>query len=148
MQSFLAWMLAVLLLISGRAAAGQTLTAPLNPPALNITTAIAGSQPSSVSVNSTYTVTTPTPNKTYKITAELTQAMPAGVTLTVTFAAPPGGTSAGPVVLTTLPQDVVTGIPRNTVATPQITYQLSATVTAGPIGSTNRSVTLTIVQFP
>jgi hypothetical protein len=45
-------------------------------------------------------------------------------------------------------RNVVTGIPRRVTATLNITYQFTATVAAGVIPPTTRTVTLTIVQFP
>ena len=141
---------AALLLPGSRAVFAQTLAVSGNPAALKITAAVAGSQPTSVSNNlTTYTVVTPNPaNRTYKITAQLTAPMPTNVTLTVTLAAPAGATSVGPVALDMTARDVVTGIPRSTNATRAITYQLSATVLAGVIASTNRSVLLTVLKFP
>lgn len=143
-------MLAAILFIASGEAVAQTVTVSGNPAALKITTAIAGSQPISVSNNSTtYTVVTPNPaGRTYKITAQLDALMPTNVTLTATLAAPAGGTSVGPVALDMTARDMVTGIPRSTNATQSITYQLSATVTAGVIASTSRKVTLTVLKFP
>jgi hypothetical protein len=139
-----------LLLIVSRVVVAQTITVSGNPPALKITAAVAGSEPTSVSNNTTtYTVVTPNPaNRTYKITAQLNALMPANVTLTATLAAPTGGTSVGPVALDLTARDMVTGIPKSTNATQSITYQLSATVLAGVVPSTNRIVTLTVLKFP
>ena len=139
-----------LLLLGSRAVGAQTIVVSGNPGLLRINTAVAGSQPASVSNNSTtYTVVTPNPaGRTYKITAQLNSPMPAGVTLTATLAAPAGATSVGAVALDMTARDVVTGIPRQTNATRSITYQLSATVLAGVIPSSNRIVTLTVLRFP
>jgi len=139
-----------LLLLSSRAVRAQTIVVSGNPAALKITTAVAGSQPASVSDNSTtYTVVTPNPaNRTYKITAQLNAPMPTGVSLTASLAAPAGATSVGAVALDLTARDVVTGIPRQTNATRTIAYQLSATVSAGVITSSTRIVTLTVLQFP
>jgi hypothetical protein len=135
-----------LLLLGSRVSRAQTLSVSGNPGALQVTTAVAGSQPTAVSnAATTYTVTTPNANKTYRITAQLNANMPAGVTLTLTLAAPPSATSAGAVTLTTAAQNVVTGIPKNTNATRAITYQLTGNTSAGVIASTNRLVTLTLV---
>lgn len=140
---------AALLSLGSRAAGAQTISASGNPALLRITNAVAGSQPISVSNNTTtYTVTTPVANKTYKVTAQLNAAMPVGATLTATLVAPPGGTSVGPVALDLTARDMVTGIPKNTNSTQGITYQLSATVLAGVIPSSTRTVTLTIIRFP
>ena len=97
---------------------------------------------------STYTVTTPGGNRTYKITAQVNVAMPVGVVLSATLAPPTRAVSAGAVALDLTPRDVVTAIPRNTNSTHIITYQFSATVAAGVIPSSNRVVTLTLVQSP
>jgi hypothetical protein len=110
-------------------------------PSLTVSAASAGSQPGTATASGTYSVTT---NGTgMKITAEIDQAMPAGVTLSATLAAPSGAASAGTVVLTTVPQDVVSGITRVAETGLGITYGLSAEVTAGPV-SGNRTVTYTI----
>lgn len=138
-----------LLVSAGRAAVAQTIAVSGNPGLLRISAAVAGSQPTSVTNGSTtYTVTTPAPNRTYKVTAQLNAAMPSGVTLTATFAAPPGATSLGPVALGVTALDVVTGVPRNTNSTQSITYQLGAAVSAGVVTLSSRTVTLTIVRFP
>lgn len=138
-----------LLLICGRAGFAQTVVVSGNPGLLRISAAIAGSQPTSVSdASTTYTVITPVPKRTYKITAQLNALMPTGVTLTATLAAPAGATSVGPVALDVTARDVVTGIGRSVTSTQSITYQLTATVAAGVIPSSNRTVTLTIIRFP
>jgi len=143
------WLIAALLLIGSRAAIAQTIAVSGNPGLLRIDNAVAGSEPIAVTNSiTTYTVTTPAPNRTYKVTAQLDAAMPAGVTLTATFAAPAGATSIGPVALDLTARDVVTGILRNTNSTQGITYQLSATTAAGVVTSTSRTVTLTIIRFP
>ena len=139
-------LIAALLLIGSRVAAAQTMAVSGNPGALRITTAVPGSQPTSVSNSTTtYTVTTPNANKTYRITAQLNANMPAGVMLTATFAAPAGATSVGPVALDVTARNVVTGIPKSTNSTQSITYQLSATTAAGVIASSTRMVTLTVI---
>jgi hypothetical protein len=114
-----------------------------NPGAMTVSTATAGSAPTAVSNSSTtYAVTT---NETgRKITAELDEAMPSGVTLTVNLAAPTGATSAGAVALTAAAQDVVTGISTLNESGKTIAYGLSATSAAGVQASDTRTVTLTI----
>jgi hypothetical protein len=143
----LALLLAALLPLGSRAVGAQTLSVSGNPGLLRISAAIAGSQPTGVSDGATtYTVTTPPPNRTYKLTAQLSSAMPTGVTLTATFAAPTGATSLGAVALDGIARDVVTGIPRNTDATGSITYQFNAMVTAGVIPTSSQIVTITVVR--
>ena len=120
-----------------------------NPGLLRVSNAVAGSEPVAVSNSATtYTVTTPGANRLHKVTAQLNAAMPAGLTLTATFAPPPASTSLGPVALDMTARDVVTNIPRNTNATQGITYTLAATAAAGVVPPTSRIVTLTIVRAP
>jgi len=89
---------AVLLIFASRTAFAQTLAVSGSPGLLRISSAIAGSQPTSVSNSTTtYTVSTGNPNRTYKITAGLNIAMPPNVTLMATLAAPAGATSLGAV---------------------------------------------------
>jgi len=141
--------LAALLPTGSRALGAQTIAANGNPGLLRISSAVAGSQPVSVSdATSTYTVTTPAANRTYKITAQLNANMPADVTLTVSLQAPPAATSLGAIALDITARDVVTGVKRNTNATRSVTYQLSALASAGVIPTGTRTVTFTIIQFP
>lgn len=114
-----------------------------NPGALTVSTATAGSAPNAVSdASSSYAITTNETNR--KITAAIDTAMPAGVTLTVSLAAPTGATSAGAVTLGTVAQDAVTGISTVNESGNTITYGLSATAAAGVQASASRTVTLTI----
>jgi hypothetical protein len=140
---------ALLPLIGGRALRAQTISASGNPGLLRVTTAVPGSEPLAVSNSSTtYTVTTPNPNRPHKVLAQLNAAMPAGLTLTGTFDPPPGATSLGPIALDMTARDVVTAIPRNTNSTQLITWTLTASVLAGVVPPTSRIVTLTIVRGP
>ena|SRR5688572_10900116 len=140
---------AALVLPGTRVAGAQTLSVSGSPGLLRVSTAVAGSEPIAVTnASTTYTVTTGNPNRLYKITALLSAPMPVGLTLTGSFAAPAGATSLGPVALDATARDVVLNIPRRTTATHDITYTLSATVAAGVIPNSSRTVTLTIVQQP
>jgi hypothetical protein len=140
---------ALLLFVSGSAVGAQTVTVSGNPSLLRVSSAVAGSQPASVSsATTTYTVTTPSANRTYKITAQLNSPMPVGTTLQITLASPPGGTSLGAVTLDGTARDVLTGVRKNLNSTQSITYAFSATTAAGVVPSTSRLVTLTIVQVP
>jgi len=111
-------------------------------PSLVISTATAGSAPTSATANATYAVTTNETNQ--KITAQIDSDTPAGVTLSVSLAAPAGATSAGAVLLGTTAQDVVTGIGTVNASGLNVTYTLSATAAAGVVPSTSRTVTYTI----
>lgn len=143
------WVVAGLWMLASSAGNAQTVGVSGNPGLLRISTAVAGSEPITVSNSATtYTVTTPPANRLYKITARLSAPMPVGVTLTGSFAAPPSATSLGAIALDATDRDVVLDVPRRTNATQGITYTLSATVTAGVIPNSTRIVTLTIVQQP
>lgn len=134
------------LLLPGSRVFAQVLTVSGNPPALNISTAAAGSQPGSVTNNSTtYTVAVLLRSK---ITAQLASNTPAGVTLRISLAAPAGASSAGAVALDATARDVVTNVTNVLPQTRGITYQLSALVTAGVISSRTAGVTLTVVTTP
>lgn len=112
-------------------------------PSLVINTATAGSAPTSATANATYAVTTNETNR--KITAEIDSDMPTGLTLTVSLAAPSGGTSAGAVSLSTTAHDVVTGIATQNASGLSVSYSLSATSAAGVVAADTRTVTYTIV---
>ncbi|MHB0937190.1 MAG: hypothetical protein ACYDCO_03120 [Armatimonadota bacterium] len=114
-----------------------------NPGALTVSTATAGSQPNSVSDSSTtYAITTN--GTSMKITGAINTNMPANTTLSVNLTAPTGGTSAGATSLSTVAADLVTGITTLAESGKTIAYTLSATVTAGVVGSASKTVTLTI----
>jgi hypothetical protein len=139
------------LLCTSKAAFAQTVAVSGSPGSFHVTTAIAGSEPTVISNSTTtYTIVTPTAgNNTYKVTAQLNAAMPAGTTLTATFTAPAGGgSSTGAVALDVTARDMVTGIPKKLNSTQGITYQFAATASAGVIPVSTRTVTLTILQFP
>ena len=112
-------------------------------PSLTITTAVAGSAPTSVTnAASTWAVTT---NQTgAKITASLASNMPAGLTLSANLVAPATGSSAGFQSLSTVSVDVVTTLTKLNQAGMAVTYKLDATAAAGVITSQTRVVTYTI----
>lgn len=137
---------------SAQTTANQSVTIAVNPinqiaftgsPSLTITTATAGSNPTSVSdASATWAVTT---NQTgAKITASIASALPVGVTLSVALAAPTGGSSAGTQALGVTAVDVVTGITKLAEGGLGVTYTLGATAAAGVVASTSRVVTYTI----
>jgi hypothetical protein len=86
-------LLAVALLLGGRAAAAQILNVSGSPGAMTITSAVAGSDPTSVSNSSTtYSAVV---FLTSHITAAIGSNMPTNVTLTINLAVGAGATSAG-----------------------------------------------------
>lgn len=119
-----------------------------DPGALDVNAAVAGSQPTEVSDNSTtYAITTN--GSTMKLTGAIDSAMPSGVTLKANLAAPTAsGTSAGDVSLSTTAADLVTSITQVAEGSLSITYKLDATVAAGVVASSTKTVTLTLVQGP
>lgn len=114
-----------------------------NPAAFTISAAVAGNPPTSATdTSTTYAVTT---NATaQKVQGSIDTAMPTGVTLTITLAAPSGGTSTGPINMNTTASNLVTGISNVAQSGLGITYTLSATASAAPIASATRTVTYTI----
>jgi hypothetical protein len=112
-------------------------------PSLTITTAVAGSAPTSVTdASSTWAVTT---NQTgAKISASIASNMPAGLTLSSSLAAPGGATSAGFLSLSTVSVDLVTVITKLATGSLSVTYKLDATPAAGVVVGGSRIVTYTI----
>jgi hypothetical protein len=111
-------------------------------PSLTITTAVAGSAPTSVTdATASWAVTT---NQTgAKISASM-PAMPAGLTLSSSLSAPTGGTSAGFLALSATAVDLVTGITKLAQGSLGVSYKLDATAAAGVVTSSTRLVTYTI----
>lgn len=113
-----------------------------SPDAIIVNAATAGSQPDEASnALTTYAITT---NQSRKITGAIDTAMPSGVALKVTLAAPTGGTSSGDVTLSATAADLVTGISTLAESGKAITYKLSALTTAGVVASAVKTVTFTI----
>ncbi|MGH7637553.1 MAG: hypothetical protein ACREOK_07865 [Gemmatimonadaceae bacterium] len=115
------------------------------PAPMVINSATAGSAPSSVTASGgSYAITTNEANK--KITASLDAALPNGVRLEVSLAAPEGASSAGDVQLSTAGADLVTGISSLAASALPITYRLSADETVHMPVPATRTVTFTIVS--
>ena len=113
-----------------------------------VSTAVAGNPPTAViDASTTYKIVAT--GAAHGVTGQLTTALPAGVTLTATLAACGGGTSYGPIALTTVAQNLVHGITTTgSGCTATITYQLSATVAAGVMALQSTKVTLKDVALP
>ena len=112
---------------------------------LTISTATAGSQPTPATASVNWAVTTNQTNQ--KVTASIGSNMPAGLVLQAQMEAPAGGLSTGPNNLSTSAQDLVTGISTLAAGGLNLTYTLSANVSAGVV-STSRTVTYTIIAGP
>jgi hypothetical protein len=116
-----------------------------DPGALIVNTATAGAEPDTATDNSTdYGITTNESNK--RITGVVDAAVPANTELYIFLVAPTGGTSTGDVQLTTSAADLVTGISTLAETNNTITYKYYASVAAGVVASTTRTVTLTLTD--
>jgi hypothetical protein len=111
---------------------------------LVVNSATPGSAPNAATNSSTsYSITT---NETgRKIVGALNSDLPAGVTLSVTLAAPNQATSLGKVALTSTAVDLVSGISTLNETGKSIAYELAATSAAGVVPSASKTVTLTIM---
>lgn len=114
-----------------------------NPAPLVISSATAGSQPSVATDSSTTWAVTSNTTYPTKVTGELAQPMPTGVTLSVNLQAPTGATSLGTVPLSTSPADLVTGIGNVAEGSLMITYTLAASVNATQVTGATNTVTFT-----
>jgi hypothetical protein len=115
-----------------------------NPAPLVVSSAVAGSGPTSATMGGTsYAISTNETNQ--KIIASINATMPAGLSLEVSLAAPSGAASLGHVPLGTTGADVVTGISATTASALPINYRLNASPSA-QLGSAARTVTFTVVS--
>lgn len=110
---------------------------------MTINAATAGQAPDAATASSTYNVTTNGTNK--KITAELDLAMPTGLTLSATMAAPSGASSAGKQALSATAVNLVTGITKVSGTGLSLAYEAVSTVDATP-DNYARTVTYTITN--
>ena len=145
--------LVALLLSNSRAIVAQTVSVSGSPASFRVSTAVAGSEPTALTdATTTYTVNTPVGGggTKYQVTAQLNANMPVGTTLTATLAVPAGsaGVANGAIPLDVTARTLINSIKKNYSGTAGITYQFAATVSAGVISSTTRTVTLTITTFP
>lgn len=148
--------LLVALAVPGGAASAQTAAQTFNigvsainlvaftgVPALTVSAAVSGSQPTAVTNNvGRWAVTTNQSNA--KITARIPTNMPAGLVLSGNLAAPAGATSAGFQPLSIISVDLVTTITQVAQGGMIVTYRLAATAAAGVIPAATRIVTYTI----
>ena len=111
---------------------------------LTITAATPGVDPTQVTDNTTYDITTNCAADAKKLTAELNSDMPAGLTLKINMTAPTGATSPGAVTLAQAPVSALTAIDGVSEANINIEFSLDATAEAGVVGAANKTCTLTI----
>jgi succinyl-CoA synthetase alpha subunit len=115
---------------------------------MTVSGATAGFQPLTVTNNSTTYTVSALLIQPKKVTAQLNANMPAGVTLTVILVPPSGATNNGRVALDNIARDVVTNITNAIPQSRTVEYQLTATVSAGVVPTSTRTVTLTLVNSP
>jgi len=111
--------------------------------AMVINAATAGQAPDAAFSTVSYSVSTNGTDK--KISAELDTAMPTGLTLNATMAAPTGASSAGKLSLSKTSKDLVSGITKVRGTGLALNYEAVATVEASP-DSYVRTVTYTITN--
>ena len=104
---------------------------------------VISSQKGSATNNATWAVTTNETNKT--VVGSIDADMPPGVTLYIQLEAPNKAFSNGPVVLSTTPQDLVTGISRVAEDNLKVIYTLSAE-TDSSVEQWQRVLTLTLTD--
>lgn len=139
---------AALLLVGADRSYAQTLSVSGSPAEMTVSSAIAGSQPITVTdAATTYSVSALLIQKK-KVTARLSASMPSGVTLQVTLVAPSGATSLGTVSLDTIDRDLITNVANALPETNTITFRLTATTAAGVLVSATRTVTFSLVNYP
>lgn len=138
-------MFATALLAAALPAAGQqSITVSGHPDVMTVRYAFAGQSPEVVTdLTTTYSMQV---DSTSRVVARLDQAFPEGVTLTLRLEEPMGATSWGPVVLTTLDQEVVSTIASGDYSGLEIRYELTAPTEAGTIALDDRTVVLTLVE--
>jgi hypothetical protein len=143
---------ALSLLFSAGAVRAQTISVSGNPGLLRISSAIAGSEPTSVSdATRTFSIVTPNPgNNKYQVLMSLNANMPAGVTLNATLAVPAASTatSNGAIALDVTPRALLINIKKGYTGTAATTYELVTTAAAGVVPNSSRTVTYTITLYP
>ena len=125
---------------AARAGSAQTLSTA-GTPTLRVSSAVAGSAPTVVSVSTTtISYTTPNGGPGLRLQANVASALPAGVTLEISVTAPSGSTSSGFVTMSTSYANLTAGIPKNSSGTLTVTHRLTATSAAGVLGPATRTV--------
>lgn len=118
-----------------------------DPGALVVNSAMAGSEPTDDTDNTTtWDITTNGGTDGKKLTGAIDTDMPANTTLKINLTAPTGATSSGDVTLSTTAADAVTLIDSVAESGLTITYTLSATIAAGVVTQASKTVTLTLTD--
>jgi hypothetical protein len=145
-SSAAAFLLAAAIALFTPALGAQSVAVSGDPGLLSVHSATPGASLDPVSnAATTLAVTTTKPNQ--KIVARLDAPLPDGITLTIQLGAPDGSLSRGQVRLATTDQELVGGIPTTgTHPGLAIVYTLDATVGAGPLPATARTVVISVVD--
>lgn len=133
--SALALCSATLILLTVRVAAAQsTITVTPSAGPVTVSTAVAGQQPAPVVAGGgTYTLRNKA-NAGSRITARLQAPLPSGTQLWITLGSAGGVVSTGAVLLTVVPQDVLTNVPSSGKrVSGTISYSFNATTAAGVV---------------
>lgn len=118
-----------------------------NPGTMIVNSATPGSEPAAVTnALTTYAYSSNGTNK--KITGALNQGMGSNLTMEVQLAAPTGGSSAGYVSMSTTSQNLANGITKRNESAKTVTYRFTARVAAGVLSSTQKTLTLTLIDGP
>jgi hypothetical protein len=118
-----------------------------DPGALVVNTAVAGSEPTADTDNTTtWDITTNGGTDGKKLTVVIDTDMPANTTLEINLTAPTDATSSGDVTLSTTVMNAVTLIDSVAESGLSITYTLSATIAAGVVSQASKTVTLTLTD--
>jgi succinyl-CoA synthetase alpha subunit len=115
---------------------------------MTVSGATAGFQPLTVTNNATTYTVSALLIKPIKETDNINDNKPACENLTVILVAPSGATNNGRVALDNIARDVVTNITNAIPQSRTVEYQLTATVSAGVVPTSTRTVTLTLVNSP
>ena len=114
---------------------------------LTVNAGTAGTGLTSATANTTYAITNNYITSGVKITGSLNSNMPANTTLKLAVSAPAAsGTTGGVKILSTTAQDLVTGIGAVNETGLNMAFTLEATVDAGVISSSTKTLTLTLVN--
>jgi hypothetical protein len=133
--------------VSYEVTAIDEITVSGDPGALVVNTAVAGSEPSADTDNTTtWAVTTNGGTDGKKMTGDINSNMPANTTLEINLTAPTGGSGSGDVTLSTTAADLVTLIDSVAESGLTITYTLSALIAAGVVPQATKTVTLTLTD--
>ncbi|MEP6999961.1 MAG: hypothetical protein ABI969_05755 [bacterium] len=114
---------------------------------MTVNSASAGTQPNQVTATSFYSSILILSGQ-QRVIGYLNANMPANTTLSVKLTAPSGGTSLGNVNLDTTPRDLVIAATAPFFTNVTILYTFKATVLAGVIPASSRTVTYTLGTYP